>query len=240
MSYRETPAPAPLRPWVACLWQQRVTARRHLVVPDGCVDLIWFGGDRLLLAGADTGPVIEQLCPDDAVTGVRLRPQAAGAVLGRPANEVTDARLDARDVLGARADRLVETLRHAPEPRRHAVLLAEIARAGAPDPVVTEAVRLLARPAARVHAVAAAVGLSERQLHRRVTAAAGLSPKMLARVARLQRLTRLAVPDLADRARDAGYAGQSHMSDEVRRLTGLTAVRFLEDRGATGSLASPA
>jgi AraC-like DNA-binding protein len=27
----------------------------------------------------------------------------------------------------------------------------------------------------------------------------------------------------------AGYASQAHMTDEVRRLTGVTPVRFLED-----------
>lgn len=34
---------------------------------------------------------------------------------------------------------------------------------------------------------------------------------------------------LAERALAAGYAHQAHMYDEVRSLTGTTAVRFLED-----------
>jgi hypothetical protein len=33
----------------------------------------------------------------------------------------------------------------------------------------------------------------------------------------------------------AGYASQAHMSDEVRRLTGLTPVRFLEDAQLTAA-----
>jgi methylphosphotriester-DNA--protein-cysteine methyltransferase len=33
----------------------------------------------------------------------------------------------------------------------------------------------------------------------------------------------------------AGYASQAHMSDEVRRLTGATPVRFLEDAVLTAA-----
>ena len=52
---------------------------------------------------------------------------------------------------------------------------------------------------------------------------------MLARVARLRRLVAGTDESLAWRALGAGYASQAHMTDEVRRLTGLTPVRFLEE-----------
>ena len=91
----------------------------------------------------------------------------------------------------------------------------------------------LARPGAQVAAVAGDLAISERQLHRRTVAAVGYAPKVLARVLRLQRLTRATAPTLAEQALVAGYASQAHMSDEVRVLTGLAAsqylVRFVED-----------
>jgi methylphosphotriester-DNA--protein-cysteine methyltransferase len=90
-------------------------------------------------------------------------------------------------------------------------------------------------PGARVAGVAAELGISERQLHRRMLEAVGYGPKMLARVARLRRLMALSGDSLASRALDAGYAGQSHMNDEVRRLTGTTPVRFLEDAALTAA-----
>ena len=40
---------------------------------------------------------------------------------------------------------------------------------------------------------------------------------------------------LADRAYAAGYASQAHMTDEVRRLTGTTPARFLEDATLTAA-----
>jgi methylphosphotriester-DNA--protein-cysteine methyltransferase len=117
------------------------------------------------------------------------------------------------------------------------VLLADaVARRGAsPDAMVIAAARRLAVPGARVAGVAAALGVSERQLHRRMLAAVGYGPKMLARVARLRRLVTLTDDSLALRALKAGYASQAHMNDEVRRLTGTTPVRFLKDAALTAA-----
>jgi methylphosphotriester-DNA--protein-cysteine methyltransferase len=72
------------------------------------------------------------------------------------------------------------------------------------------------------------LGISERQLQRRTRAAIGYGPKTLARVTRLGRLRALVGEPLARRALGVGYASQAHMNDEVRRLTGLTPVGFLE------------
>jgi methylphosphotriester-DNA--protein-cysteine methyltransferase len=54
-------------------------------------------------------------------------------------------------------------------------------------------------------------------------------------VARLRRLVAVRRGALADRAYAAGYASQAHMTDEVRRLTGLTPVRFLEEATLTAA-----
>jgi AraC-like DNA-binding protein len=40
---------------------------------------------------------------------------------------------------------------------------------------------------------------------------------------------------LASRALEAGYANQAHMNQEVRRLTGITPVRFLKDAALTAA-----
>jgi AraC-like DNA-binding protein len=83
--------------------------------------------------------------------------------------------------------------------------------------------------------VAADLGLSERQLNRRVLTAVGYGPKTLARVARLRRLISLSDDSLASRALGAGYASQAHMNAEVLRLTGITPVRFLKDAMLTAA-----
>jgi AraC-like DNA-binding protein len=233
--YREYAPPADLRAAVACVWEQH-SVPQQLVVPDGCVDLLWLAEGPLVVAGADTGPrtVVSPVGP--RTSGVRLRPGAAGAFLGLPAVEVRDQDVPADALFGSAATTLLDRLHVATPPERLRLLAAAVrARHVTPDPLVVAAARALAVPRARVAAVAAGLGVTERTLHRRTLAAVGYPPKTLARVLRLRTLTTVRGP-LADRALAAGYAGQAHMSDEVRALTGLTPtgylVRFLEEPAA--------
>lgn len=234
VSYRELPPPADLRVAVACVWEQESPAPwRQLIVPDGCVDLIWLRGGELVVAGPDTGPRTVLLPGGQPITGIRLRPGAAGAFARQPAAELRDQEVDALELLGPDGHRLVDQLAATPAAGRLDLLADAVrGRRVAPDPLVTAAARILDRPDARVASVADVLGVSERHLHRRTVDAVGYSPKLLARVLRLRRLTRPHTGQLADRALDAGYATQSHMSDEVRALTGTTATRYLAGFGA--------
>lgn len=217
---------------MACLWvNDALINRPHRVIPDGCVDLVWLG-DRLVVAGPDTGPVLWE--PLGMPTcGIRLRPGAAGRVLGAPASEVRDQRTPA-GWHWPDAAALTESLASADAAGRLRILAEAVLRRRAePDLLVVAAGRRLAEPRAQVARVASDLGVSERHLIRRMTTAVGYGPKAFARVARLRRLIALPVGSLADRSYAAGYASQAHMSDEVRRLTGLTPVRFLEDAALT-------
>lgn len=96
------------------------------------------------------------------------------------------------------------------------------------DPALRAAVRVLARGRS-VAAVADAVGLGERQLHRRSLAAFGYGPKTLGRVLRLQRAlasARAGAP-FAEVAAVAGYADQAHLAREVKDLAGIPLRRLL-------------
>lgn len=236
-AYRESRPPVVVEPVVACLWEHE-PAQDHAqrVVPDGCMDLIWLADRELVIAGADTVARSVDLPAGALSSGIRLRPGAAGAVLGLPACELRDRQVAATLVWGEHAARLQETLAGAAPARRLELLTAAIARRRAePDALVIAATRRLAVPGARVAGVATQLGISERQFHRRMLAAVGYGPKMLARVARLRRLVALADGALASRALDAGYASQAHMNQEVRRLTGATPVRFLKDATLTAA-----
>ena len=236
-SYREYRPPPGLEPVVACLWENEPTEdRAQRIVPDGCVDLVWEAGRELVIAGADTRARTVELPAGSRSSGVRLRPGAAGAFLGMPASELRDHRVAAALIWGERAARLEEAVAGAEAGMRLRLLVDAVAqRRVAPDELVVAAARRLSAHTARVGGVAADLGVSERQLHRRTVAAVGYGPKLLARVARLRRLVASSDDSLASRAFEAGYASQAHMTDEVRRLTGLTPVRFLEDAELTAA-----
>jgi AraC-like DNA-binding protein len=233
VSYVELLVASPL---VCCTWEQRIGESHHQrVVPDTCVDLIW-SGEQLTIAGPDTTARLVALAPGTRIVGVRLRPGVAGALLGLPASELCDQAPDAHEVLGHDAtEALLAELETAPDP--HAVLrrAVELRADSTPDPLVRAAIDALDRPDARVAEVADELGLSARQLQRRVGEAVGYGPKTLARVLRFRRLQALAAsgPALVDLALEAGYADQAHMTAEVTRLAGLSPVRFLKDHTPT-------
>lgn len=63
--YREQPPPPALQRYFQCLWSSAVPedyAGGFLVVPDGCVDIIWKSG-RLLAVGPDRVAVQPHLEP---------------------------------------------------------------------------------------------------------------------------------------------------------------------------------
>ena len=66
------------------------------VLPDGCMDLLWHHG-RLMVAGPDTRAYLP-----GGVTGpwagVRFYPGAAPALLGVPAHELRDRRVELTDL----------------------------------------------------------------------------------------------------------------------------------------------
>jgi AraC-like DNA-binding protein len=222
-------------PVVACTWEQTTTTEHEQhIVPDACVDLIWTG-ERLTVAGPDTRPRVVRLESGSRLVGARLRPGAAGAILGLPASELRDVSPDGADVLGRDvAAALLEQLAAGSDP--HVVLLGALElRGGEVDPLVGAAVLALARPRARVGPVAAELGVSARQLHRRVSDAVGYGPKLLQRVLRFRRLQALSPAPLVELALEAGYADQAHMTAEVSRLAGFSPVRFLKDRTPTAA-----
>ena len=242
VGYKEwAPAPALAR-HVACTWAGRMGPAGETyvrrVLPDGCVDIVW-DGDRLVVAGPDTGPVDVDPRPSGFYVGVRFRTGLAPTVLGVPSSALLDLRVDAEAVLGTeRAGRLAERLSElASSPGSLRTVAAELEdavaawlpRSADPDPLVEAAVAALgerdmvARPVA---ALADRLGVSERHLHRRCQAAVGYGPKTLDRVLRFRRFLALAeVTPLAGLARlavAAGYADQPHLNRECARLAGTT------------------
>jgi AraC-like DNA-binding protein len=191
----------------------------------------WSGGLGVVVAGPQSRYTARPVVAPMLAFGARFHPGAAPVLLRLPAAEVINDHVPLSAVDSRLATRLAQQLAPASDEREaFAVLSRELmglVERLEPDPVVREAVALIQQGPSTVAEIAARVFASERQLERRFAEHVGYGPKTLQRILRLQHVVRQLQSrhcsvDLAGAAVSAGYADQSHLSRESRRLTGLT------------------
>jgi AraC-like DNA-binding protein len=234
MSVREHRPPTALAAWLDCVWE-RADARGEgaRILPDGCIDVVFSPSRGLRLIGANTVAFISDVEPGEPVIGARLVPGAAPALLGVAAEPVLDRRPPLNELLGDEGRRLQALLYESAD--RVAILRAWLTeratRASAPDPVIAATVAGMVSGDQRIGPLADSLGISERALRRRMTAAVGYGPKRLARVLRLRRALALAGAGspLVDVAYETGYADQAHFGHDCLELAGIAPGRFLQD-----------
>ncbi|GAA5117992.1 helix-turn-helix transcriptional regulator [Pseudonocardia adelaidensis] len=247
-SYVERPPVAALADVVSTVWVQQIAAdapaypQRNL--PHGGTEIVCTVGATPQVAGPRTGPHVELLTPGTTVVGLRLRPGAAGALLGLPPSELVDLAVPADALWGRAAAALGEGVAAAGSAAGALAalqrgMLARRVAGPEPDALVAEAVRrLMPGRATDVAGLPTLLAVSERHLRRRCQAAVGLGPKALHRTLRFQGFLARAQEALgagrrpgalADLAVRAGYADQAHLTRECVRLTGVTPRAFLAE-----------
>ncbi|GLY33100.1 helix-turn-helix transcriptional regulator [Kineosporia sp. NBRC 101731] len=222
MTYSERPA---ARPGVV-LWQSRpVDAQSSLILPDGCLDLLWDGA-TLQVAGPDTVARLHAPGRPAGFTALRFAAATGPCALGVSAADVVDQLVPLRDIWGdVRTARLEEQVAAGGAPALEQWLRS------APEPSDPLGARVfgLARTGLPVGEIADHVGFSARQLQRRSQELFGYGAGHLVRVLRLQKAlasARSGQP-LSMVAADAGYYDQPHFSREIRALTGRTPTDLL-------------
>lgn len=114
MLYREYPPSPDLAPYVDCLWTACVPAaqtlplaggaHRHRVLPDNCVDILWYDDGRAPFAVGMMSTAFEVVSGAPVRTvAVRFKPGAAALFLGVPLHPLTDARAELDLLWGASA-----------------------------------------------------------------------------------------------------------------------------------------
>jgi AraC-like DNA-binding protein len=207
-----------------------------LILPDGCLDLIWDGG-KLFVAGPDSTARQHRSPPVASYVALRFAAGLGPALLGIPAGELRDRQVDVVDLVGLAAGpgrtesgrkliELAEAVAVNPEAALSAWLADSLAERRL-DPLGPR-VLAMARAGTPVAAMANRVGLSDRQLQRRCGHLFGYGPRHLVRVLRLGRALEQARSgrSWARVAAEAGYCDQAHLCREIRALTGTTPTRL--------------
>jgi AraC-like DNA-binding protein len=258
MRYEQFPVPAPIAPWVECVW--RLTGCRdeaeptQRVFPDGCLELVIHAGDAFrarvdgdvqtqpdrLVVGQMVQAVTLEPTGRVEVWGVRVHPWGARLLFDGPASHLTGRIEQAADVTPGLARAFADAVHDAGRSDAATagalcrVLVRHAHAAELPDPLcVDAATRLLAHtPGGSIARLAHAAGLSARQFERRFLAGVGLTPVTFARIARFQRVCGLldAEPETLSAAAIAcGYYDQSHLARDVRAFAGSTPSRLRTD-----------
>jgi AraC-like DNA-binding protein len=251
MSMKGFAPTSPLAPFVRELMLVEVdeeTIRVRLPEP-GLVLGIRYRGSASLVAGSTT-----TLLPDATLTGMtgmarRMRTAAGGGIalalfhpggaaqfFSEPLHELFGATVALDELLpGVDVDRVRSRVGEATTDAQRiagleAFLLARL-RPETPDPLVAEAVRILreTRGEVRIGALARKLAISQDPFEKRFRRAVGTSAKQLASLLRMRHAVQAYRPGVAlgRLATDAGYFDQSHMSRELRAVTGEPAGKFL-------------
>jgi AraC-like DNA-binding protein len=244
LTYREYQPPARLAGIVECFWRRerwQPPARDLGVLPDGRVDLAWGNNGDVRVMGPQQRALGRPFSANVVVVGVRFAPGVGPALLGVPGHELADlhpslAALDSRAAAAVmRHLSTIEDPADAPAAITRAIENC-IRSSWSPDPVVARAAALLARPGARVEAVAAELALSRRHLERRFRELVGYGPKTMQRILRFQSLLDALGPGkiggLARLAPALGYSDQPHLTRETRALSGLSPAQLESTLGA--------
>lgn len=249
-SYRERlPAPE-LASDVSSVWVLEVAADgpayEHRTVPNGSVEISYALGSNVVdVSGPQRRPTVARVSPGTTVVGIRFRPGMAQSILGPPAAELVDQRVEVDRLWARGAGTLAGRLAEARSAGSAGRLLEEEvirrhAAATASDPLVAATVgRLQPWIPDSVSARTADLFISPRQLRRRFVAALGYGPKTLQRILRFQGFLALTQGQheghvgLARLAKRAGYADQAHLTRECAELTGLTPRAFLDEMWAS-------
>ena len=255
MEYAEF-APAPsLRRLIRCYWQLQsaagIAASAEPALPDGSPELIinlagpfeHIGADGLatrqplvFLVGQITRPMVVRPTGRVDVVAVRFEAHAA-AVLHRDLSQLTDGWVDALSLREGALRGLAHQLAAAPSVEQRIAILDEsltrLVQSGpVPDTRVAAAVERIRRSqgSASPDDIAGDLGHSPRTLQRRFARQVGISPKLLARIVRFQRVFATWRDDpgsLAKVAVECGYFDHSHLVRDFRDFAGAPPAELL-------------
>lgn len=234
---------APLRSWIDHYWLNLDNgSASHAILPDGSIDLVIRQGGAhapdwtVRVYGTTTSSLSTDLEQGAHYAGIRFKPGQARHFLKAAAKELTDRCEPASGLLAFSLDSVAGHLGSADIfARFDAILLAQAALVQPYTARIDSAAALIAasRGMLGIEQAADAFGTGRRQFERVFLDTVGIAPKLFSSIVRFHcagRLIRQAPAPgmtLADIAHACGYADQSHMNRDFRRLAGMAPSAFI-------------
>lgn len=227
--------------------RSKENADKVLVVPDGCVDIIFrldengcakafCYGSPLTLTDINYVPFVKE---SKEVFGVRLLPGNIIMPGGYSISDFTNNEVDFSKILGEDDDLIEKICRCSDfaeqtrifttyylEDYRKRVL--EVKKNNLSSYIITEIIK--SKGTMKIEEISENTGYSTRYINKLFNETFGMSPKLFSKIIRFQGVLKAITQkqDLIDIAEDFGFCDQSHLNKEFKKFSGTSPKKFSE------------
>jgi AraC-like DNA-binding protein len=232
MSYAEILPDKNLRPFIECYWIHSNDLSPHIVLPDGCIDIV-FNDAAGSVVGTMTTPLIVQ--PSGDFVGVRFRSGKASMFFDFDASELTDQKTELQNIAGRDGSILIEKLFDAQDlSRKIEILNANLSSwfTNKSNEKVDYVIQKIIQSQGNISInwICRSLDLSRQHLARLFQEYVGIRPKQFARVIRFQALLKnvrqTQKVNWANEAAMLGYYDQAHLITDFRQFSGTSPEKF--------------
>ncbi len=211
------------------------------VIPDGCVDIIFDLNlptqSQCFVVGPMTKPMQNS---KNNLFGVRFKPGKAASFFNAPLQEMTDQTFTINSIGKLRIDDIADHLANNNCSNKRIFLLNSIFEkllSGQPslEKPIQYAIGAieLANGMINIQEIINMIGWSRQHFTRRFLKNTGLTPKFFSQVIRVNRIIKIYKDNmyhgLGDLAQIGGYFDQAHMTNDFKKITGVTPQIFLKN-----------
>jgi len=253
-----TPSPA-LQPFVKCFWSLDDKAQQEAVIqkvlPDGCMEMIFHYGDLYQQFFDDGSSIIQprsfvfgqitkyiEIAPTgiSGIIAARFLPQGISPLLDIPLTSIENKAVPVKDLFGEDGINLEERVLNANDNEKRiklidTFLLSKLTEQKTIDAITKSCVDIIFQSQGQIGVAELAdkANINRRNMERKFISAIGMSPKQLARVARLQATLKMLEQKnsatLTEIAYENGYFDQAHFIKDFREFTGMSPKSFFAD-----------
>lgn len=256
MNYQVYTPSTELQPFVKCFWTledgKQEEPVKQKVLPDGCMEMIFHYGDLYRQYFEDGSSIIQprsfvfgQITKyiEIAATGVsgiisaRFLPEGISPFINMPVTSLENRAVDIAEIYGDDGIRLEKVVIKANgnDERIKLIerfLLSKLAEPTTIDAMTKSCVEAIFQSRGQIGVVELAdkMNIHRRNMERKFASTIGISPKQLARVARLQATLKMLdqkkITNLTSLAYENGYYDQAHFIRDFKEFTGMSPKSF--------------
>ena len=260
-----TPCPE-LQPFIKCFWsledEKQDEPVKQRVLPDGCMEMIFHYGDRYQQYFEDGSSIIQpksfvfgqitkyiEIAPTgkSGIISARFLPDGISPFINMPLTSLENKAVPNTELFGENGKELEKHVVNANDNYERikiieTFLLSKLTEQKTMDAITKSCVDLIFQSQGQIGSAELAdkMNINRRNIERKFISAIGMSPKQLARVARLQATLKMLEQKrsvtLTEIAYENGYYDQAHFIKEFKEFTGMSPKSFFADNLRLASL----